>query len=147
MKANEENTASLEDDEVFTNSIVKTEHSGIITVNDEDPHIYCNIHRSIIVIDEEKLRLNIKEFKNYLSANNGNLTWFGIGISIILTLLTADFHTVLFISSDLIKSSFILTLIYIIYKICGFYMNKSSYEITDEDMFVERCKTKIDADK
>lgn len=75
---------------------------------DENKDIYySNISRTIIMITEDRLKLNAIEYENSIAAKKKIVTSFSFFISILLTLATSDFHDFLGIDASVISALFI----------------------------------------
>lgn len=96
-----------ENDYSHINSDIKIEYG-----KDENKDIYySNISRTIIMITEDRLKLNAIEYENSIAAKKKIVTSFSFCISILLTLVTSDFHDFLGIDASVISALFIFFLI------------------------------------
>lgn len=114
---------------------------------DENKDIYySNISRTIIMITEDRLKLNAIEYENSIAAKKKIVTSFSFFISILLTLATSDFHDFLGIDASVISALFIsfliLSVICLAYNIFLYIYHRVRNDyISDKDDFVLKCRS------
>lgn len=96
--------------------------------------LYQNTKQEIIAINEDKLRLILKDYEDSIKVNTDWQTPLGLFVTILTTLLTADFHDFLGLAKAVWQAIFVLVLIFSLYllitRICNIY-NKKSVNIDD----------------
>lgn len=135
----------LSEDNNFNESLeLKTEKTEII-LSDSVEHVYKNTNRNIIIISDDKLELNAMKFKNCIESRAGLLGWGGMLVSVILTLVTADFHDLLGVSNSVIHAFFylvaltigIVMIVNIGKLIYGYYRKRNVLSVED---FITMCR-------
>lgn len=135
----------LSDDNNFNENLSLRPEKTEIIVDNNIGNIYRNITRNIIIISDDKLELNALKFKSCIENKAGLLGWGGILVSVILTLVTANFHDFLGISNATILAIFYVVALGIVIKmfiniiklIYGWYKNRNILGVED---FIKICR-------
>ena len=72
--------------------------------------LYQNTKQEIIAINEDKLRLILKDYEDSIKVNADWQTPLGLFVSILITLLTADFHDFLGLKKAVWQAIFVIVL-------------------------------------
>ncbi len=95
--------------------------------------VHKNVKQEIIITTADKIKIVLMETKEILSSQKDWWTPFGLFISFIATLLTADFKDAFSQSKDFWKSSFVLLTIgsalWLIYSLYQLYKNWGQGEL------------------
>ena len=89
---------------------------------------YQNTTQEIIAINEDKLRLILKDYEDGIKVNTDWQTPLGLFVTILTTLLTADFHDFLGLAKAVWQAIFVLVLVFSLYllitRICKYIIRK-----------------------
>lgn len=96
--------------------------------------LYQNTKQEIIAINEDKLRLILKDYEDSIKVNTDWQTPLGLFVTILTTLLTADFHDFLGLAKAVWQAIFVLVLAFSLYllitRVCN-ACNKKKVNIDD----------------
>ena len=107
---------------------------------------YSNINRTIIMITEDKLKLNAIDYEKSISAKMKIITSFTFLASTLLSLATSDFHELLGINGNVIFAVYIffsiVSFLYLLWNIfiCLYHKYIKKDYLSDEDDFVLKCR-------
>ena len=107
---------------------------------------YSNINRTIIMITEDKLKLNAIDYEKSISAKMKIVTSFTFLASTLLSLATSDFHEFLGINGNVISAIYIFfsiaSFLYLIWNIFIYLYHKCVKKnyLSDENDFVLKCR-------
>ena len=114
-----------------------------LAFGDMDVSIHTNINQDVIVISEDRLKLKLIEFEKSKKKLYDWVSPLAIFITLIITLLTADFKAALLLSGEEWNAIFIVlaiaALIWLIVSACNVVSNK---KITIESVIDEIKKEK-----
>ena len=102
--------------------------------------LYQNTKQEIIAINEDKLRLILKDYEDSIKVNTDWQTPLGLFISILTTLLTADFHDFLGLTKAVWQAIFVIVLVYSLYLLITRVCNACNKEKVSIDEVVRQTK-------
>lgn len=112
-----------------------------------DAKIYDNTEQTVIQISEDRLELNARDYTENIKSLPEIAGWGGIGVSIFLTMTTAEFQDSWIFSSGQIKIAFLFISFFLILHVMGKLMKYFRYKYLNRDrafnpkMFVKKCRT------
>ena len=108
---------------------IQTSKEKIKTImNQTDAQISVNVNENYIFTTEDKVKILYEEYNGVRKYSGDVLTYFGIFLTLIITLLTCDFKELPFIDASTIKAIFVLATILFgllcICAVCKWFANK-----------------------
>lgn len=107
---------------------------------------YSNINRTIIMITEDKLKLNVIDYEKSISAKMKIVTSFTFLASTLLSLATSDFHELLGINGNVIFAVYIFfsiaSFFYLLWNIFLYLYHKYIKKdlLSNENDFILKCR-------
>lgn len=108
----------------------------------ENSVIHKNVGQEIVITTSDKIRLCLREHQAALKARNDWITPLGVFLTLIASLVAADFKSVLGITADVWKAFFIMgVLISLIWLFRSIYWAIKLWKKGDIEIIIERLKT------
>lgn len=106
--------------------------------------VHKNLSQEVIMISEDRLKLKLMEYENSRKKIYDWISPLAISITLIVTLITADFKSALFLSGDVWHAIFVLlTIAAFIWFIASIYNATHNCKITIESVIKEIKQEKI----
>lgn len=102
--------------------------------------LYQNTKQEIIAINEDKLRLILKDYEDSFKVNTDWQTPLGLFVTILTTLLTADFHDFLGLAKAVWQAIFVIVLGFSLYLLITRVCNASKKKKASIDEVVKQTK-------